>query len=263
MTGRLEGKRVVLVGAGQSPGRSVGIGRSTALLFAREGAELLLVDRDRDSAEETRARIVEAGGQAVVHVADITDARDCADLADTARSELGGVDVVFNSVGIVGAGAVVEVEETVWDMVIETNLKSMWLVAAHLLPVMVEARGGSFIAVSSIAAERGGNAAAYAVSKAGVNRLVRAIAQQYARYEIRANAIMPGLIDTPMAIDAAAETMGISREELAAKRDAMVPMSYKGSPDDVAYAALFFASDESRYVSGACLPVDGAVLSMR
>jgi NAD(P)-dependent dehydrogenase (short-subunit alcohol dehydrogenase family) len=263
MTGRLAGKRAVLIGAGQSPGQSVGIGRSTALLFAREGAELLLVDKDRAGVDETRAQIIAAGGRATVHVADITDAASCARMADAAQSELGGVDVVFNSVGIVGSGSVTEVEEIVWDSVIETNLKSMWLVAAHLLPAMVEVRGGSFIAVSSIAAERGGNATAYAVSKAGINRLVRSIAQQYAQFDIRANAIMPGLIDTPMAIDLAAIEMGISRDELAAKRDAMVPMTYKGSPDDIAYAALFFASDESRYVSGTCLPVDGAVLSMR
>ena len=263
MTDRLEGKRVVLVGAGQTPGRTMGIGRATALLFAREGAELLLVDRDPEGAQETQTLIEAGDGRSTVHRADITKAEDCTAMAEAARSELGGVDVVFNSVGVVGPGSVTEVGEDVWDAVIETNLKSMWLVAAHLLPLMVEQRGGSFIGVSSIAAQRGGNAAAYGVSKAGVNRLVRAIAQQYAKYDIRANAIMPGLIDTPMAIDSAVAQTETARQDLVDKREAMVPMTYKGTARDVAYAALFFASDESRYVSGTCLPVDGAVLALR
>lgn len=262
MTGRLHGKRVVLAGAGQSPGATMGIGRATALLFAREGARLLLADRDPVSAAET-VSMMEPGGEVSVVEADITRAGDCEQLAAAARSRLGGVDVLFNSVGILGPGLAADVTEQVWDNVIDTNLKAMWLLAKHVLPIMVEQRGGSFVAVSSIGAERGGTSAVYGVSKAGVSRLVRSIAATYGRYNIRANAILPGLIDTPMAIDSAVAGAVASREELARQRESQVPMAYKGSAADVAYAALFFACDESRYVSGTCLPVDGAVLAAR
>ena len=240
----------------------MGIGRATALLFAREGARLLLADRDPVSTAET-VSMMEPGGEVSVVEADITRAGDCEQLAATARSRLGGVDVLFNSVGILGPGRAADVTEEIWDNVIDTNLKAMWLLAKHVLPIMVEQQGGSFVAVSSIGAERGGTSAAYGVSKAGVSRLVRSIAATYGQYNIRANAILPGLIDTPMAIDSAVAGTGTSREELARQREAQVPMAYKGSAADVAYAALFFACDESRYVSGACLPVDGAVLAAR
>ena len=263
MTGRLEGKRVVLVGAGQSPGATMGIGRATALLFARQSARLLLVDRDPAGAAETVAMMEPGAEEVSVLEADITRTRDCEQLAETALSRLGGVDVLFNSVGILGPGLAGEVSEETWDNVIETNLKAMWLLAKHVLPIMVEQRGGSIVAVSSIGAERGGTSAAYGISKAGVSRLVKSIAATYGQYDIRANAILPGLIDTPMAIDSAVAGTGTSREDLARQREARVPMAYKGSAADVAYAALFFASDESRYVSGACLPVDGAVLAAR
>lgn len=263
MTGRLHGKRVVLVGAGQTPGATMGIGRATALLFAREGARLLLADRDTASAAETVSLMEPDTQEVSILEADITRAGDCARLADEARARLGGVDVLFNSVGILGPGLAADVTEEVWDNVIETNLKAMWLVAKHVLPIMVEQRGGSFVAVSSIGAERGGTSAAYGISKAGVSRLVKSVAATYGRYDIRANAILPGLIDTPMAIDAAVADTGASRDELARQREARVPMAYKGSAADVAYAALFFASDESRFVSGTCLPVDGAVLAAR
>ena len=241
----------------------MGIGRATALLFAREGARLLLVDRDPAGVSETVSRMAPGAVEVSVLEADITRPSDCEQLAEMARSRLGGVDVVFNSVGILGPGLAGEVTEEIWDNVIDTNLKAMWLLAKNLLPIMVEQQGGSFVAVSSIGAERGGTSAAYGVSKAGVSRLVRSIAATYGRYNIRANAILPGLIDTPMAVDSAVAGTGTSRDALARRREALVPMAYKGSATDVAYAALFFASDESRYVSGACLPVDGAVLAAR
>ena len=263
MTGRLHGKRVVLVGAGQSPGATMGIGRATALLFAKEGARLLLVDREPAGAAETASMMEPDRPEVSIFEADVRRVGDCEQLAREARMRLGGIDVLFNSVGILGPGLAADVTEEVWDNVIDTNLKAMWLLAKHLLPIMVEQQGGSFVAVSSIGAERGGTSAAYGVSKAGVSRLVRSIAATYGQYNIRANAILPGLIDTPMAIDSAVAGTGTSREELARQREAQVPMAYKGSAADVAYAALFFASDESRYVSGACLPVDGAVLAAR
>ena len=263
MTLRLENKNIVLIGAGQTKGESIGIGRATALLFAREGANLLLVDRYRSAAEETLAMIEDEGGSARVHQADITSADACAGLVNTARAELGGIDVLFNGVGIHGPGLVADADEQLWDTVIETNLKAMWLVAKHVLPVMVDQGGGSIVMISSIGALRGGTSAVYGISKAGVSRLVTSIAATYAAHNIRANAILPGLIDTPMAVEAAIAKMGVTREELVSQRDAKTPMAYKGSAWDVALAALFFASDESRFVSGAQLAVDGAVTASR
>jgi NAD(P)-dependent dehydrogenase (short-subunit alcohol dehydrogenase family) len=255
--GRLGGKRVVLVGGGQSKGEAVGMGRSAALLFAREGARLLLVDKDRESAEETSAMIAAEGGEAAVHQADITSDEQCREMAAVAERQLGGIDVLFNSVGILGGGWLTDVSVEFWDVVMDVNLKGMWLSVKHVIPVMIDGGGGSIVFISSIAGLRGA-ASVYGISKAGVDRLTVGLAANYARHNIRANAILPGLIDTPMAIEGSIALNGLTREEFIAQREASVPMAYKGSSMDVAYAALFFASDESRYVSGVCMPVDGA-----
>jgi NAD(P)-dependent dehydrogenase (short-subunit alcohol dehydrogenase family) len=270
MSGRLERKRVVLVGAGQTKGESIGFGRATALLFAREGARLMIVDIDRDSAEETARMVAQDGGSAVVHIADHTSEEDCRDMAAAALEELGGIDVLYDGVGIVGVGGrrpLLEVTAEVWDRVMDVNLKGMFLAARSILPLMVsQGLGGSIVLISSLGAVGGlrGAPSTYAISKAGVNRLVSFLAAEYAQYNIRCNGIMPGLIDTPMAIDGSLDVdgyteTGLTREEYVAQRDAAVPMAYKGSAIDVAYAALYFASDESRYVSGALLPIDGAL----
>lgn len=262
-SGRLTGKRVVVIGGGQTPGQSVGIGRAAALVFAREGATILLVDRDEVSVTETRRMILDAGGTASVHLADITREDECRGIAAAAVRALGGVDVLYNSVGILGPGTPAELSEELWDRVMDVNLKAMWLVDKHILPIMQKQRAGSVIHISSIAAERdgglaGGLATAYAISKAGVNRLTVAVASASAGFNVRANAIEPGLVDTPMAIDATLESRGVSRENVIAERQSTVPMSFLGTAFDIAYAALFFASDESRYVSGQVIAVDGA-----
>ncbi|MGZ0219367.1 MAG: SDR family NAD(P)-dependent oxidoreductase, partial [Acidimicrobiales bacterium] len=150
MSLRLEGHNVVVVGAGQMKGETLGIGRATALLFAREGANMMLVDRDRTAAEETLAMIHGEGGQATIHVADITSDAACKGIAAAARAELGGIDVLFNSVGILGPGLVTDIDEQLWNSVLDTNLKAMWLVTKHALGVMMEQRRGSIILVSSI-----------------------------------------------------------------------------------------------------------------
>jgi NAD(P)-dependent dehydrogenase (short-subunit alcohol dehydrogenase family) len=261
---RLEGKRVALIGSGQQPGLTTGIGRAIALLFAERGATLILVDKAKAAARETEAMVEGHGCRATVHVADVTDARACTSLAEYAQAELGGVDVLVNSVGILGNGTALEASEELWDRVLDTNLKSMWLTARAFLPLMISRGGGSIINVSSIGALGGGPNLAYGVSKAGVNRLTISLAAAYARHNVRANAVLPGLIDTPMAIEGSLATRGLSvaeREAFVAQRDAAVPMAYKGSSRDVAHAALFFASDESRYVGGALLPVDGALVA--
>ncbi len=269
MSGRLEGKRAVLIGAGQTEGQSVGFGRATALLFAREGASLMLVDINRGRVEETAEMVASEAGKAIVHVADHTSEEQCRGMAEAAQAELGGVDILYNGVGIVGPQGrrpLAEVSVELWDHVMNVNLKGMFLSARSVLPLMIsQETGGSIVLVSSLGAIGGsGCPPAYGVSKAGVNRLVSSLASGYAAHNIRCNGIMPGLIVTPMAIEGALDASGhtedgLSREEYIAVRDAAVPMAYKGDATDVAYAALYFASDESRYVSGALLSVDGAL----
>jgi NAD(P)-dependent dehydrogenase (short-subunit alcohol dehydrogenase family) len=258
-TGRLAGKTAVIVGAGQTAGETLGNGRATALLFAREGARLLLVDRDRASVEET-VRIVEAeGGEATAHVCDIADAAACEAMAGVAAGVLGRIDVLHNNVGI-GAGdsSPGRLEEDAWDRIMEVNLKAMWRTCKHVVPDMRAQGGGAIVNISSLAAIAAATTlTAYKISKAGVNALTQNLALANARHGIRANAIMPGFIDTPMAVDAAAGARGVSREDLAKFRASRVPLGRQGSAWDVAHAALFLASDDARFITGALLPVDG------
>ncbi len=258
-TGRLEGKVAIVVGAGQTPGASVGNGRATALLFAREGARVLLIDRDAASMEETRRLIAAEGGVADCFVADVSEAAACEAIPRAALDAFGRIDVLHNNVGT-GAGdsSPTRLRAEAWDRIMNVNLKAMWLTCKHTLPVMREQRAGAIVNVSSLAAVAAATAlTAYKISKAGVNALTQSLALSNARYGIRANAIMPGFIDTPMAVDAAAESRGASRDELAAARAAMVPLGHQGTAWDVAHAALFLASDEARFITGAVLPVDG------
>lgn len=268
MAGRLAGKRAVLVGAGQTPGLTAGFGRATAQLFADEGARVMVVDIDEARAEDTAAAIRKGGGEAFAHVTDHTSDEQCRALAAAAVARLGGIDVFYDGVGISGGGApLADITEETWDRLMDVNLKGMFLAVRHVVPVMVsQGTGGSIVLISSLGAVGGlrGVASAYGVSKAGINRLVRGLAAGYAGHNIRANAIMPGMIDTPMAIEAnladpSHPASKLTREQYTAQRDATVPMAYKGSALDVAYAALYFASDESRYVSGTALAVDGAM----
>jgi NAD(P)-dependent dehydrogenase (short-subunit alcohol dehydrogenase family) len=264
VTRRLEGKTAVVVGAGQTAGETIGNGRATALLFAREGAELLLVDRDEASAAETRDLVVAEGGQAEVHVADITDETACAAIMDTAVDRFGRIDVLHNNVGIgAGDGRPADLEEQVWDRIIDVNLKAMWLTCKHAVPVLREQGGGAIVNISSLAAiAAASRLTAYKVSKAGVNALTQTLAVAHAKHGIRVNAIMPGLIDTPMAVDALARSLDRPREQVAAARAAEVPLGHQGSAWDVAHAALFLASDDAAFITGVVLPVDGGQAAM-
>ena len=259
MTSRLADKVAIVVGAGQTPGATIGNGRATALLFAREGATVVAVDRDGESAAETVRMIAEEGGTSYAVQADITDEDDCRRVAATAREQFGRIDVLHNNVGI-GAGdsSALRLDEAVWRRIVDTNLTGMWLTCKHVLPVMREQGAGAVTNVSSVAAIAATPLFAYKVSKAGVNALTQQLAIANARHRIRVNAIMPGLMDTPMAVDAAAAARGVPREEVATFRDALVPLGgHQGTAWDVAYAALYLASDEARFVTGVLLPVDG------
>ena len=265
MSGRLQGKTAVVVGGGQTPGETIGNGRATALLFAREGAEVLVVDRRVDSAEETARLIRDEGGTAHVHESDLSTEARCAGVADAAQQAFRGrIDVLHHNVGV-GAGDATptRLTEEAWDRIVDVNLKAMWLTCKHVVPVMRGQGGGSIVCVSSVASiAAAGNLTAYKVSKAGVNALVQALATTNARHNVRANAVLPGLIDTPMAVDAPARALGRPREELAERRAAGVPMKHQGSAWDVAYAALYLASDEAAFVTGVLLPVDGGQSAM-
>jgi NAD(P)-dependent dehydrogenase (short-subunit alcohol dehydrogenase family) len=258
---RLAGKTAVVVGAGQTPGATIGNGRATAMLFAREGARVLLVDRDDDSVQETLGLIEqEAPGRASVFVADIVDEEQCQAIVVHALEVLDGrIDVLHNNVGIgAGDGGPTSLEAGAWDRIVDTNTKAMWLTCKHVVPVMREQHAGAIVNISSIAAIAGvGNLTAYKVSKAGVNALTQALAVTNARFGIRVNAIMPGLIDTPMAVDAAARARGVAREVVADARARTVPLGHQGTAWDIAHAALFLASDDAAFVTGVVLPVDG------
>jgi NAD(P)-dependent dehydrogenase (short-subunit alcohol dehydrogenase family) len=261
MTERLAGKTAVVVGAGQTPGETIGNGRAMALLFAREGARVLCVDRLAERAEETAAMIAEEGGEAAFTAADIVKAADCVRLIEEAKGRFGSVDILVNNVGIGGGdGPAHRLEEKAFDRILDVNLKGMWLTIKAALPVMREQGGGSIVNISSLAARGGGIQLAYELSKAGVNRLTTSVAQSNARYGVRCNAIQMGYMDTPMAVSGIATATGRATAEVRAERDARVPLGGKmGTGWDTAYAALFLASDEAKFISGAILPVDGAM----
>ena len=256
---RLKDKVAIVVGAGQTPGDTIGNGRATAILFARERARVVLVDCDRESALETQSLIEAEGGQCFTFEADVTRQEDCQAFVRAAVETYGRVDVLHNNVGIgTSDDGILSLTEESWDRIMSVNLKSMFLSSRSVLPAMREQRSGSIINISSIAAICSTNIVAYKTSKAGVNALTHQIALENAKYNIRANAIMPGLMNTPMAIEGISKSRGIPKEELIRQRDASVPLGgTMGTAWDVAYAALFLASDEAKFITGVMLPVDG------
>lgn len=256
---RVEGKVAVVVGAGQTPGDTIGNGRATAELLAREGATVLAVDRNLASAEETVAAIVEQGGTATALRADITVEADCQAIAETAVERYGRIDVLVNNVGIgTGDAGATHLTEDAWDLIHDVNLKGMWLTCKHVLPLLRAQGSGSVVNISSVAAVCSVGFLAYKTSKAGVNALTHQLAMTSAARGVRVNAVMPGLMDTPMAIEGIAAAAGMDRDELRRQRDALVPLGQKmGTAWDVAHAVLFLASDEAAFVTGVVLPVDG------
>lgn len=263
--GRLSGKVAIVTGAGQTAGQEIGNGRATAITFAREGARVVLADRDADSAESTRAAIAEAGGEAIVVEGDVSVEDDCRGFVAAAVERFGRVDVVHNNVGIATGDAWAEwVEIEAWERIMRVNAGSVVLMAKAVLPVMKEQRSGAITNVSSIASVVAGAQmmrnppVGYKMSKAAMNAITHALAGAYAPHGIRVNAILPGLINTPMGVEAAVREFGLDHDEYVAKRNEAVPLEGgMGSAWDVANAALFLASDEARFVTGVLLPVDG------
>jgi NAD(P)-dependent dehydrogenase (short-subunit alcohol dehydrogenase family) len=261
---RLKHKIAIVVGAGQSPGEGLGNGRATVLRFAEEGANVLAVDNNLSSAEETVAIARQSGGECFAFEADVADEMTLAAMVEAARQRWGRVDILHYNVGVGIAGGdapLDEITEAAFDRIATINLRGAIMACKHVLPVMREQRAGVIITISSVAAWEQYPNVAYKATKAGIIAFTQQVAIQNAEFGIRANVILPGLMDTPMAVDTRARVSGKDRAEVAAARDARVPLRRKmGTAWDVANAALFLASDEANFITGVALPVDGGAL---
>jgi NAD(P)-dependent dehydrogenase (short-subunit alcohol dehydrogenase family) len=257
--GRLAGRVAVIVGAGQTSGETIGNGRATAITFAREGASVVLVDRDPDSLAETAALAGVHGGAVDQVVADVAADDGPARIVQAALDAHGRIDVLHNNVGIgAGDGPPHHLDDDVYDRIMDVNLRAMWRTCRAAVPALRAAERGVIVNISSLAAiAAAGNLTAYKLSKAGVNALTQNLAVTNAKYGVRVNAIMPGFIDTPMAVDAPARALGTERSAVADVRAAIVPLGRQGTAWDVANAALFLASDEAAFITGVVLAVDG------
>lgn len=264
--GRLSGKTAIVTGAGSS-GPGWGNGKATAVLFAREGAKVACVDLRREAAEETAALVRAEGGEALVFAADVGLKADVDRLVGACREAWGRIDILQNNVGIVALGGPVELAEEDWDRVVRVNLKSMYLTCKAVLPVMLEqfardGRGGAIVNIASIAGIRytGVPYIAYTTTKGAVIPFTQGVALQYAAHGIRANCVLPGLMNTPMIVEPLKDAYGGgSVAKMIEARDKQCPSGKMGDAWDVAHASLFLASDEAKYVTGVALPVDGGI----
>lgn len=249
VTGKLAGQVAIVVGGGQSSGEATGNGRAACLTYAREGARVLVVDRDLASAEQTAKLVHGEGGRARAHRADITSEADCRGIPDAALAAFGRIDILHNNVGIVPGGPTESLPTEQWRTGMAVNLTGMWLTCKYVLPHLREQGSGVVINISSLAGFfAAGPAIAYATSKAAVNAMTRSLALEYAPHGVRINGVAPGIVDTPMGARTITDP---------ATRAAMVPMGHQGTGWDVANAALFLASDDAAFITGVLLPVDG------
>jgi NAD(P)-dependent dehydrogenase (short-subunit alcohol dehydrogenase family) len=261
---RLKDKAALVIGAG-SAGKGWGNGKACAVQFAREGAAVVCFDLERAAAEETAEIIRSEGGRAVAVAGDAANSADVASAVKACTGEFGRLDILHNNVGIVVNGGVVELPEEDWDRAFAVNLKSCYLAMKHAIPAMLGNGGGSIVNVSSISSlcYLGTAYASYYTTKAAMNHLTRVTAAEYASRQIRVNAILPGLMDTPMARLSALKNHGVKEEELDTtwrkQRTARIPMGWMGDAWDIASAAVFLASAESRFITGVCLTVDGGL----
>ncbi|MCW8087004.1 SDR family NAD(P)-dependent oxidoreductase [Sabulicella glaciei] len=262
--GRLAGKRVLILGAG-SVGEGIGNGRAMALLFAREGAQCACVDLRIEAAEETTALIAKEGGQALALSADVTKEEEVQRVVDATVAAFGRIDILVNNVGGSVPGGPEELTPEAWHAQFHHNLHYVHLSTRAVLPLMRAQGGGAIVNLSSVAALRhiGTDLMAYAASKSGVMALSRMIAVRYAPHGIRCNVVVPGLMHTPL-VEArlAGQRTGGDVAAIVAKRNAQPAMGRMGDAWDVAYAALFLASDEAKYVTGAEIVVDGGLTLM-
>ncbi|MFQ5380303.1 MAG: SDR family NAD(P)-dependent oxidoreductase [Dehalococcoidia bacterium] len=260
MGDRLKGKTAIIFGGGQTPGETVGNGRATAILMAREGAKVVVVDRDAASATETVELIAAEGCEASAAVADVTDEVQIRSAIESCLDAHGRVDILHNNVGAslaLGDATATELTAEAFDRIVAVNLRGMWLACKHALPAMREQGAGSIVNISSMAVRGAYPYVGYKTTKAGVVALTENLAGANARYGIRVNCILPGLMNTPMAIEPRV-AQGTPREEVVAARDRRVPLRGKmGTGWDVGHAAVFLHSEEAAFITGVSLPVDG------
>ncbi len=259
MGDRVKGKVAIVTGA-CSVGPGMGNGKAAAIVYARDGARVVLVGRS-DAVEDTKRLIDEEGGDCITFKADVSKSDDCKSMIEKCVQTYGRIDILHNNVGLEIPGGIDKISEEDWDRTMDVNLKSMFLTCKYALPYMEKQKSGSIINISSLNAIRNLSyiSVAYSASKAGVNVFTREIAIQYASKGIRANAILPGLMNTPLVAASLADAFGGNVDEMTRKRDAMCPTGKQGEPWDVAYLALFLASDEAKYITGATLVVDGGL----
>ncbi|HPU51464.1 MAG TPA: SDR family NAD(P)-dependent oxidoreductase [Burkholderiaceae bacterium] len=258
MADRLKGKVAVVTGAAPR-GEGVGNGMATAILFAREGAKVVLVNRSAERAEKLARQIRDEGGEASVFAGDVAKEDVCDAMAAFAMDTYGRLDILHNNVGIGAPGSAETVTLSDWNRVIEANLTTTMLCTKACLPRMKQGGGGSVIMVSSIAGALGlmgsTGAVAYSTAKAGLHGFTHSVAADYATQNIRANCIIVGSVHTPM--------VGHMGEEGRERRRKMVPMQTEGTAWDVAHGAVYLASDESRWVTGVLLPIEGGLIALR
>lgn len=257
MADRLKDKIAIVFGAGSS-GEGWSNGKATAVAYAREGATVLCADLSFDSAKET-AEIISGEGLAGIAIAvDVTDTSSINAVVDTAIRQYGRIDILHNNVGVVTAGGPEELGEEAFRASLDINVGSVFRTAKAVLPHMMARKSGAIINISSLAGIRwtGYPYFAYYTAKGAVNQATVALAMQYAKHGIRANCIMPGLIDTPLIYKQISGNYA-SVEDMVNERNRLVPMGHMGTAFDVANAAVFLASDEARFITGVCLPVDG------
>jgi NAD(P)-dependent dehydrogenase (short-subunit alcohol dehydrogenase family) len=245
-----------MITGGGSTGDGVGTGRAIAVLFAREGARVAVLDKDADHAEATCAEIARRGGEARPVLGDVTSAEDCQRMTDGSVSWLGHLDVLVNNVGIgSGAGRLEDMTEDAWRRGVDLNLNSAFLMTRAAIPALLQGRGRAVVNIASIAGIRAHGTGSYGPSKAALIQFTRELAVIYGRDGLRANAVAPGHIMTPLVekfVSSAAR----------ATRRVVAPLEIEGDAWDVAQAALFLAGPEARFITGACLPVDGGVTQL-
>ncbi len=238
----------------------MGTGKATSIVFAREGAKVLLVDRDPEAAQETLEVIEGSGGVASIFEADVAKIGDCEALVEAAVERYGSLDILFNNVAIISLGSVVDADEEEWDRIMQVNVKSMMLTSKFAVPCMTSSGGGSIINVSSVEAFRGGanQLIAYSVSKGAIVTLTTSMAVQHGRENVRVNGIVPGYLYTPLISGFMSEK---EREEIRDRRRNSAPLGVEGNAWDIAWAAAFLASEEARWITGVMLPVDAGLLA--
>lgn len=262
MAGRVEGKVALVVGGGQTPGETIGNGRATSILVAREGAKVVVADVDLERAEDTVQAIRAEGGEARPQVINVLDEASVRAAIDATVEAYGRIDLLHNNVGAslsIGDKPATELDVEGWDRIVNINLRGMWLTCKWTIPQMQQQGGGSIVNISSMAARHAYPRVGYKVTKMGVIGLSDQLAGAHAKDMIRVNTILPGLMETPMAIEARVDA-GQPRDEVLAERNARIPLGGRmGSAWDVAYAALFLHSDEARFITGVSLHVDGGM----